>query len=201
MSMCRSLLAVTAAAVLLLSACSSDDDAASATTTSTSIPEVEITLAITGVEANGTAPPSEDVVEAAVATLDEYIAGAVVAPLQTGEVADDLEAAFMPEAAARLDTDDRAALVDDRLPRLPRVRAKRADVSLSTLAGPDGQIGVIVASLDLAIRATGDDDDLDITHAGDLALVPDGASWKIDSYSMHTTRERHPEPTTTTEAE
>jgi len=197
--MSRSLLAVTAAAVLLFGACSRGEEAGPSTTST--IPKVDIALEVTGVEVNGTAPPSDEVVAATVATLDQYIADAVVTPLQTGEVGSGLAAAFTAAAATRLDTDDRDALVDDHLPRLPRVRSQRANVALSTLAGPDGQIGVIVASLDLAVRAIGEDDDLDITHAGDLVLVPEGATWKIDSYSMHTTRDRHPEPTTTTEAE
>lgn len=196
----RRLSVYVAVAALVLSACSGDEESAP-TTTTTTIPEVDVALTVTGVESNGTAPPSAELVDAVVATLDHYVADAVVTPLQTGVAGSDLAVVFTAGAAAQLDTDDREALVDTELPLLPRVRPQRADVALSTLAGPEGQIGVIVASLDLAVRATGKTHDLDIAHSGELILVPEGASWKIDSYTMHTTRERHPEPTTTTKKE
>ena len=199
MHACRPLLAVLAALVLLGACSRGDDEAKPKTTTSTTVPDPKVTLTVTDVQSNGTAPPSPEIVEAILATLDHYLADGVVAPLQTGVVGSDLDVIFSESAAARLDGDDREALVDEHLPRLPRVRAQRANVSLSTLAGPDGQIGVIAAHLDLAIRATGKKDDLDITHVGDFVLVPDAAGWKIDSYNVHTTRDRHPEPTTTTQ--
>lgn len=190
--------AVVAAAVVfvVLGACSRDE-AAEPTTTTTTAPEANIELMVTNVESNGTAPPSDEVIEAVVATLDSYVADAIVAPLQTGDVGPDLKAIFTPSAGARATGADRDALAHEHLPRLPRVRAEKAAVSFSTLAGPDGQIGVMVARLDLAIRARGADDDFDITHAGDLVFVPEGATWKVDSYTMHTTRDRHPEPTPT----
>jgi hypothetical protein len=193
----RRVLPVVLVMFVLFAACSREEAAESTTTTAT-VPEADIKLSVISVESNGTAPPTPELVDAMVATLDDFVADAIIAPLQTGVVGSDLAVSFTPGAAAQLDGDDREALVHEHLPGLPRVRAQRANIALSTLAGPDGEIGVMVARLDLAIRATGEDDDLDITHAGDFVFVPDGATWKIDSYTMHTTRERHPEPTTST---
>lgn len=192
----RRLLAA-AACSLILVACSREE-AAPPTTTSTTLPPAKVELSVVSVENNGTAAPTPELVQAIVATLDSYVDEAIITPLRTRRVGADLPAIFTASAAAQLAGEDRAALVHERLPRLPRIRAQRGDVALSTLAGPDGQIGVMVARLDLALRATGTDHDLDITHAGDFTLVPDAGTWKIDSYTMHTTRERHPEPTTTT---
>lgn len=177
--------------------CSSKDDGekkenkekGSATTAAPAAPVV--TLTVNGVDANATAGPDEATVAAVKATVDGWIATGVVAPLATGAPAGDLSPFFTAPALERLaDPAARAALVDEGLPPASAAVAPEvATMGLASVAGPDGVVAVIVARIDLKVRATGPSLDIDVVHQGELVLVPDAGTWKIDSFTVHTTRD------------
>lgn len=190
--------AVALVAVLALGgagACSKDkDDAAAPPSTTTSTAALTappaITMTIAGVEANGTQPPDEATVGGVKAALDAWLASAVVGPLFTGQAAGDLSAAFTPAALARIAADPaaRSTLVAEGLPPASTsITAERAAATLSSVAGPDGIVGVVAASLDVLLRATGPTVDVDVNHFGEVVLVQDeGGAWKIDSFTITT---------------
>lgn len=183
-------------------ACSKDDapsatgptkDRAGGEASSTSAPPgpPAIALNVSGVQANGTAPPDEATVAGVKQTLDGWLAAAVVAPLHSGAPAGDLSPYFTAAALERLtDPAVRASLVDEGLPPATKAIAPEvANVLVSAVAGSDGVVGVVVGRLDLKLRATGASSDIDVVHQGDLVLVFDNEAWRIDSFQMHTTRD------------
>jgi hypothetical protein len=178
-----------------LAACSKNDDddgrAASTTTSSTALAAPpSIAIQITGVDPNGTQAPDEATVAGVKAALDAWLSAAVVAPLFSGQPAGDLSAAFTPAALERIAADPaaRSTLVTEGLPPASSsITAERASAALSSVAGPDGVVAVVGASLDVLLRATGPTVDVDVNHFGEVVLVPDDAgAWKIDAFSVTT---------------
>lgn len=193
-SLHRPVVLVVAAVVALagLAACSKDDDekasSPSKSTTSTALaapPTIEVT--ISGVEPNGTQPPDEATLVAITSSLEAWLATAVVGPLFTGQPAGDLASIFTAAALERLGTDPaaRSTLVVEGLPPASRsIEAERANVALSTVAGPDGAIAVVTASLDILLHAVGPTLDVEVNHYGDLVLVQEADMWKIDAFEV-----------------
>jgi hypothetical protein len=184
----------------VLGGCSKDKDepATRSTTTSTTTtappgpPTIGVT--VTGVDANGTKTPDEATVAAVKATLDAWLASAVVGPLFTGQPAGDLSGVFTAAALERLAADPaaRPSLVDDGLglpPATTAITAERANVALSSVAGPDEVVAVVAAQLDIQLRAQGPELDVDVNHHGEVVLVQDGETWKIDAFSVTAARD------------
>lgn len=151
-----------------------------------------IGVTITGVDPNGTRPPDDATVAAVKATLDAWIATAVVGPLFTGQPAGDLSKLFTPAALERLAADPavRATLVDEGLPPATKaITAERANVGLFTVAGPDEVVAVIGAQIDLLLRAEGPTMDVNVNHYGEVVLVQEADGWKIDSFAVEAARD------------
>lgn len=184
-----------------LGACSKDkarEPAARATTTSSTStvlpgpPAIGVT--VTGVDPNGTKPPDDATIAAVKATLDLWLASAVVGPLFTGQPAGDLSGVFTAAALERLASDPaaRPSLVDDGLglpPASTAITAERANVALASVAGPDEVVAVIAAQLDILLRAQGPTLDVDVNHFGEVVLVLDGETWKIDAFAVTAARD------------
>ena len=196
----RTLNALLVALVVLLGACSKDknDDAkpraARPSTTTTSVMTEPPVLAWTlgPVDAQGTAPPGDDVVAAVKATLDAYLAQAVVAPLFTGQPVVDLSTVLSPAALERFNADPavRGTLVDEGMPPATlAISAEKADATLTSVAGPDGVPAVVAARLDLKVHAVGPGMDVDILRAGEITLVSEAGGWRIDSFSLRAQRD------------
>lgn len=173
-----------------LAACSKDDDekASPSTTTSTALaaPPV-IAVQISAIDPNGTQPPDDATVAAIRSTLETWLAAAVVGPLYTGQPAGDLSPVFTTAALERLGADPaaRSTLVAEGLPPTNRsIEAERANVALSTVAGPDGAVAVVNAALDILVHAVGPTIDVEVNHYGDLVLVQEADVWKIDAFNV-----------------
>ncbi|MEA2704949.1 MAG: hypothetical protein QOD63_2894, partial [Actinomycetota bacterium] len=95
---------------------------------------------------------------------------------------------------------DRAAFVDEGLAPAPNVKPTDSypSVVLTGLVGPDGQVEVVTAQFRLTLEATGLGSPLTVDRRGDLALVRDGADWRIDSYAVTLTRDTPGGHTSTT---
>lgn len=184
----------------LAGGCSKDTkDAAPAkrATTTTAAPGAPPTLAFTVTETNtnGTKGPDEAQLAAIKKTLDGWLAGAVVAPLHSGQPAPDLAPLFTAPAFERLaDPAVRATLVDEGLPpATTSITSEVANVLLSTVAGPDEVLAVVGARIDVKVRAVGPTVDVDVVHQGELVLAPhDDGSWRIESFAIHTARDSRP---------
>jgi hypothetical protein len=147
---------------------------------------------IEGMDANGTKPPSDEVIASVRKTLDGYLAQAVVAPLKSGQPAGDLSTLFTADALAQLgDPSTRATLVDEGLPAASTsISATNAHATLASIAGPDEVTALMGARIDLTIHAVGPRVNINIVRQGEivLTLVPDANSWRIDSFGVRTER-------------
>lgn len=127
-----------------------------------------------------------------VAVVDDYVDAAVVDALLTGKQSKDLEKLFGLRVVTRVmpDGDDRGALTDEGLPRVTAdLKAKAKPVALDALAGPDGAIVMIGATLSLEVHTETADGPLRIRRVGTLILepAPEGA-WQITGYDMEVKR-------------
>ena len=188
------------ALALLVTGCSRGDDDEKAsppkptTTTALTAPPA-LTWTITGVEANGTQPPGEDVVAAVKATLDTYLTQAVATPLFSGTPPADLSAVLSPAALDRIAADPaaRAALIDEGMPPATKsITANAANAALSSVAGADGATALVVAALDLRVHAVGPTVEVNIVRTGEVVLAPEANGWRIDSFSVNTHRDSVP---------
>ena len=194
-----------ACALALASACSKDDDAAdkaapkgspSSSSTAEAAP-ASAPLNVTGIDANGTKPPGDDVVAKVKSVLERYMADAMVAPLKSGQPAGDLAPLFTPDALARVGPGgpERASLVDEGLPApaSTSVTFEKADVALYSVAGGDEVTAILAARIDFKARALGPQIDVDVVRQGDLILVPAGeGGWQIDAFAVRVSRDSRP---------
>lgn len=170
-----------------------------ASTTATVPPVTTFRLVAAEVPAASGAPLPDVVLSGVLATLNRYLDSAVVSPLRTGTVAADLASIFTPAAALRLTGPDRATLVDEGLPPAGRgLGVDDAAVTLTGLLDNDGSISVVAARVDLTVRTGSGPASTRVARSGELVLVPDVGSWKIDGYDLRVTREPlAPAPATT----
>ena len=196
----RRLLSATLAVTFVLgaSSCSKDDDdegrsaRPATTTTAAAAGPPTIGVTVTGVDPHGTRAPDDATVAAVKATIDGWIATAVVGPLHSGQPAGDLSPLFTPAAMERITGDPaaRAALVDEGMPPASKaITAERANVGLFSVAGPDEVVAVIGVQLDLKLRAVGPTMDVDVAHYGELVLVQEGGTWRIDTFAVEAARD------------
>ncbi|HEX2046211.1 MAG TPA: hypothetical protein VHF27_00500 [Acidimicrobiales bacterium] len=134
-------------------------------------------------------------------TLNQYLEEAVLKPLRTGGPAGDLTPLFTPLSVAEVMTAgaDRAAFIDEGLAPATDLRKNAAVARLTALAGADGAMSVITAVLDLRLSGRVDGAPMFVERAGELVLVPDGGTWRIDAWDLRVIR-RLAQTTTTTEA-
>ncbi|HEX2041854.1 MAG TPA: hypothetical protein VHF24_04385 [Acidimicrobiales bacterium] len=166
-------------------------------------PPAPITWDVTVGDVHAVRPPApglpDDVRAKVTATLERYLADAVVGPLRSGRPAGDLGPVFTAAALARLNGPDRAALVDGGLPPAVRLHSDAATARLGALAGADQAMAVVVAAVTLRLH-TGGAGSVAIARTGDLVLVPDRDAWKVDGYDIRTERQSPEGGATTTTA-
>lgn len=163
-------------------------------------------LAVTGAgydlqAAGAVAPAALDLAwKGVLSTLNRYVDSAVLTPLRSGAPVGDLGPLFTAAAGPRVATGgaDRAAFVDEGLGPATGIRGDRAVATLTALAGTDGALGPVAARLDLRLRAESDGAPVTVARTGELVLVPEGDTWKIDSYDIRVSRESAQATTTTT---
>jgi len=133
-------------------------------------------------------------------TLNRYLEIAVLTPLRTGGPAGDLRPLFTKPAADRVMTvsTDRFAFIDENLPPVSDVRKEAAVAGLTGLAGADGVMSVVTAGLDLRLIGNVDGARVTVTRTGELVLMPEGGTWRIDAYDIKVTRTLAADTTTTT---
>jgi hypothetical protein len=164
--------------------------AADASTTATLPLATTFRLAGAEVPSTGAKALPDAVTSGVLATLNRYLAGAVVGPLKSGTAAPDLPALFTGAAAQRLTGPDRATLVEEGGPASGRsVRVDDAAATLTALLAPDGSISVVAAKVDVVLRAGGAGTATRVARSGELVLIPDGGVWKIDGYDLKVTRD------------
>lgn len=135
------------------------------------------------------------------ATLNRYLDAGVLTPLFSGGPAGDLTPLFTSPAVDRVDKGpDRAAFIDENLPPTTDVHADAVVANLTALAGTDGTVSVVSATLDLRLTGRANGVPVTVRRTGDVVLLPDSGTWKIDAYDISATRTLGDAPATTTTA-
>jgi hypothetical protein len=192
------------AVIPLVVACSSSEpDAALVTippapTTTAELPQLGVfRVEALDVQALGEPGNLPDVVRSrAAAVLNQYLNNAVLLPLRTGEPAFGLPDLFAGPALERASGPDRAALVEEGLPAATEIRVEDASATLTTLSPADGQIALVVATIEMKLAALVGVTPVAIQRTGELILGPEGDRLKITGYHVRVTRDT-PAGTTT----
>jgi hypothetical protein len=190
------LLAVISVALV---ACSGGDDAAAKKTAVPAGSTLKLEAGDVQVAAAG--PPgtlSDADRQAIVETLKKYIVAATIDPLH-GRKIGDLSGVFTAEAAASLAGPDRAAAVDEGMPKATSVvKATTPPVAMVALSDPTGAIDLVGTTLFLDVNAKATGGPVRVLRTGELVLRRDAGAWKISSYklSVNRTGSGLPAPTT-----
>ena len=133
-------------------------------------------------------------------TLNRYLEAAVVTPLRTGGPAGDLTPLFNGPALERVVPGgvDRFAFIDENLPPVSDLRSERSVAGLNALAGRDGTISVVTAGLDLHLIGHVAGTPVTVVRTGELVLMPEGKTWRIDAYDIRVVRTLAQDTTVTT---
>lgn len=149
---------------------------------------------VTGTEVHAMAPQPpafpDDVAAKVKAGLDAYLAAGVIEPVRTGDSPAGLEQSFTAAALGRLSSSapDRAAVLEEGVALTGEVRQERADAALTALTDPGGAVVVVVARVDMAHTVESGDAEVAVARSGELVLVDDGGSWKVDAFEVRATR-------------
>ena len=188
------LIAVAVGAVLVMSGGSSDDAEDAAGTRQ--VANTDIAIEAGEVTADSAGPPVSVSPEQASAVIDligDYVETAIVKPLRTGQPAGDLAGVFDAAALARAQGIDRAALVDEGLPKVAgHLTVTATPVAIAGLGDQAGNLVALTAAVDLDVSASavGKAAPLHIVRTGSFVLSPDGGgAWKVSAYDVQVTRD------------
>ena len=133
-------------------------------------------------------------------TLNRYLEAAILTPLRTGGPAGDLTPLFNRPALERVAPGgvDRFAFIDENLPAVSDLRSERAVAGLTALAGRDGKVSVVTAGLDLRLIGHIAGEPVTVVRTGELVLMPEGSTWRIDAYDIQVVRTIAQDTTVTT---
>ena len=153
------------------------------------------TVDLQAVDAEATLP--DNVRRGVQGLLDGYLDRAVLQPLRSGQPAGDLSALFAGPALDRMSGPDRAALVDEGLPKATQLKVTTAEADLTALIGPDG-VGALTAGIKVVVTGAVEGAPLTVERTGELLLAGDGPTWRVAGYDMRVTRDAAGSVTTTT---
>jgi hypothetical protein len=164
-----------------------------ATTTSTALADVSKAIGTPTIASAGTIGPAgntdtlsvADKVQSAVADYERVAIGTALNGT-TGDLAGVLTA----EAVKTLTPEQRATLTDEATVRASAVAAGTNSIALTGYTGADGAISVVNAVLSLNLSGTtAAGTSFTIKRSGNLTLVDDGGTWRIDSFDLSVERD------------
>ncbi len=191
-------IAVVVGALVLTSGSDSGSKSATSNSASVTVPNTKLTLAAGDVSADSagaavTVPP--EVTQAAITSIGSYVKIATVDPLRSAKPAADLAGVFDAATLARVIGVDRAALVDEGLPKVTgNLDVVAKPVTMVGLGDQDGKLTLLTASIDLDVTgvvkgvpaAAGP---LHIVRTGSFVFTPDpSGAWKVSVYSIDVNR-------------
>lgn len=191
---------------LIVGGCSSDKPPAAVLGpggTTTSGPPGEIVLSVKSFQIEATVAPAPGEPEAAqlgvLRTLQAYLTDASLGPLRSGTLVGDISGLFSDRAGPRATSaPDRAALYDEGLPPVEGLRSDGADIGLTGLVTNDGKLAVVAAHFTVRLNGLASGSPIVVQRDADFVLVPEGGTWRIDSYDVRASRDTPAGATTTT---
>jgi hypothetical protein len=122
-------------------------------------------------------------------TVTKYVQLAISAPLGGSTTSVAVDQFLTAQAVTALTPDRRAVLTEEGMPAMQSAKATTNTVSITGLVGTDSAVGVVSAHLDLVIAGTTSGVAASIKRSGDLTLIPDQGSWRIDAFDMSVERD------------
>jgi hypothetical protein len=187
---------ITTLVVALSGACSGDGDKGATGDTGATVPggapapEAErgpysfavTTAAVEPMAAQAPNFPGE-VTSAVQTSLDLWLASALIGPLRTGQAAAGLDAVFTEPALAKISAPgaERAGVVEEGAPLTGDVEQERANAKLTLLTSPAAEPVLVTAQIDMVHSVKSGDGFVDVVRGGEMVLVPDRGSWRIDT--------------------
>jgi len=147
-------------------------------------------FAITGAAVRAMAPQAPafppDVSAAVKASLDTWLGNAVVGPLRTGKPSTGLDTVFTEPALGRISTAgaERSAMIEEVGTLRGKVQQDRANADLTAVTTPGGEVAFVTAQIDLRDAVRSGDGYVDVVRGGELVLVPDRGTWRIDAFDV-----------------
>jgi hypothetical protein len=125
---------------------------------------------------------------AIIETLKKYIVAATIDPLH-GKKVGDLSGVFSAEASASLAGPDRAAAIDEGMPKATAVvKASTPPVPIVALSDASGAINLVGTTLFLDVNTKATGGPVRLLRSGELVLKRDAGAWKISSYRLSVNR-------------
>ena len=182
--------------VALLAGGGGSDSASRGSTTTTGADKTNVTLQAGNVSADSAGAPvsvSSDLAQKVIGTIGDYLQVATVKPLRSGAPAGDLSGVFAGPALDRASGADRAAVVDDGIPKVTGdLDVVAQPVAITGLGDQDGNLVALTATLavDVKSQPKGKEIPLHINRSGYFVLTPDSSgTWKVTAYKIAVARE------------
>lgn len=177
------------AGAAIVAGCGGDSGANTATTRSSDV-QLDITAGPVAVEAAGAPATLADADrDAIVDVVRKYVTVATLAPLR-GRPVGNLAPLFTPAARGGLEGADRAALVDEGLPKATgRTRSTSFPVALTALSDRGGAIDLVAASFAYDVATRAEQGPVTVKRSGELVLARSPEGWLIDSYRVTVERD------------
>ena len=182
--------------VVALLAGGGSDSASHGSTTTTGSDKTNVALQAGNVSADSAGPPvtvPSDLSQKVIGTIGDYLQVATVKPLRSGSPAGDLSGVFAGPALDRANGPDRAAVVDDGIPKVTGdLDVVAQPVAITGLGDQDGNLVALTATLavDVKSKPSGKEAPLHISRSGYFVFTPDSAgNWKVTAYKLGVTRE------------
>jgi len=144
---------------------------------------------------------------AALATAQQYVDSAILAPLETGKLGHDYPTVFAAGIRAAAIGADEPILTDLSVGKTMTLNEQSTPVALSALVDAFGTVVYVATRFAVKVQATTADGTTTIDRAVELTLEPVGRAWLVVAYRVTATRTaptrkatttapRHPTPTT-----
>lgn len=171
---------------LALAGCGGGSDAKAARTAAPAGSTLDLEAGPVNVEASGNPAQLSDADRNAIVdTVRRYVIAATIDPLH-GKPVGNLTSLFTPSAAMAIQGLDRAAAVDEGVPKATStVKVSTSPMLLTALSDPAGAINLVGTSLYLDAKTRSGRGPVQVKRSGELVLSrAAGNTWKIASFRL-----------------
>jgi len=140
---------------------------------------------------------SDGVRRAVLATAQEYVDSAILAPLQTGKLGHDYPTVFAAGIRPAATGSDQPVLTDLSVGKTTTLNEQSTPVAVSALVDAFGTLVYVATKFAVKVQATKTNGTFTIDRIVELTLEPVGRTWLVVAYRVTATRTA-PTPKTTT---
>ena len=148
-----------------------------------------LTIGSTDIQRAGTRGSLSDAVQRAVlATAQEYVDSAILAPLETGKLGQDYPTVFAAGIRPAATGSDEPVLTDVSVGKTTTLNEQSTPVAVSALVDAFGTLVYVATKFAVKVQATNANGTLTIDRTVELTLEPVGKTWLVVAYRVTATR-------------